>query len=150
MTLLERFEAKYIPEPNTGCWLWTGAQHRFGYGQININHKLRMAHRVSHELFSGPIPAGFQIDHLCRQPACVNPKHLEAVTPRENFHRSHNANVKLYLLGVCQYCGRKRHPSTFPSRGNRMDCRPCRLEKDRNRKRAAKLAIVEWKERERR
>lgn len=47
----------------------------------------RMAHRVSHVLYKGPIPNGLVIDHLCRNPSCVNPDHLEAVTQKENVHR---------------------------------------------------------------
>lgn len=88
-TLLERFERSYIPEPNSGCWLWTAAQCR-GYGLITKNGKYRQAHRVSYELHKGPIPPGLVIDHLCRTHACVNPDHLEPVTVGENIRRGDN------------------------------------------------------------
>lgn len=88
-TLLGRFEAKYIGEPNSGCWLWTGAwSERTGYGFIqNGEGKMDQAHRVSHRLFKGPIPEGLEIDHLCRVRCCVNPDHLEAVTRKVNIQR---------------------------------------------------------------
>ncbi len=88
-TLLERFEAKYIPEPNSGCWLWLGARNR-NYGLLETRGKLRPAHRISYELFRGPIAKGMVIDHLCRVHGCVNPDHLEPVTTGENIARGNN------------------------------------------------------------
>jgi hypothetical protein len=85
--ILERFEEKIAYEPNTGCWLWTSATFRHGYGQFTVDNVTRIAHRFSYELYVGPIPAGKVIDHLCKTPACVNPAHLEPVTQRENVRR---------------------------------------------------------------
>lgn len=73
--------------PN-GCWEWLGACGGGGYGQINVDSKPRRAHRVAYELLVGPIPAGLELDHLCRNPRCVNPDHLEPVTGRENLMRA--------------------------------------------------------------
>jgi hypothetical protein len=87
-TIEERFEAKYIPEPNSGCWLWLGALDGHGYGHIYVGGKYRSAHRVGYELRNGQIPEGLVVDHLCRMPACVNPDHLEPVTQSENLRRS--------------------------------------------------------------
>jgi HNH endonuclease len=83
----ERFDAKWMPEPMSGCWLWFGAQISEGYGQLVVDGKRAGAHRLAHERWVGPIPCGFVIDHLCRNPSCVNPEHLEAVTTRENLLR---------------------------------------------------------------
>jgi hypothetical protein len=74
-----------------GCWLWRASTSHGGYGQVNRGMpdgpRNTGAHRVAYELVKGPIPAGMHIDHLCRMPLCVNPAHLEAVTPRENMLR---------------------------------------------------------------
>ena len=83
---LARFEAKIHVEPNTGCWLWIGATI-CGYGAVGMDRRVYYAHRVSYEHHVGPIASGMVIDHLCRQPACVRPDHLEQVTQYENVMR---------------------------------------------------------------
>ena len=80
-----------VPEhaPRLGrCWIWNGAADEYGYGNLSVGAATRKAHRLSYEWAKGTIPAGFEIDHLCRVPACVNPAHLEAVTPKINSRRS--------------------------------------------------------------
>ncbi len=96
LTLKERFMLNVQVDEGTGCWLWTASRGRSGYGQIQIGRKSRnghnspaLAHRVSYELFVGPIPEGLQLDHLCETRACVNPDHLEPVTNQENARRYH-------------------------------------------------------------
>jgi hypothetical protein len=70
-----------------GCWFWTGNTDKNGYGRISIGAKARRAHRVAYEALVGPVPPGRQLDHLCRVPSCINPDHLEPVSPRENVMR---------------------------------------------------------------
>lgn len=81
-----RFDDKWIPEPNSGCWLWTGrpANGHQEYGALYFAGKNHYAHRVGWELYRGPIGAGMVLDHICRVPACVNPDHLRVVTQRQN------------------------------------------------------------------
>lgn len=81
------FLAKVSPVPVTGCWLWTGALNRGGYGVLKNGDRNVLAHRYSCERTRGRIPANLELDHLCRVRSCVNPDHLEAVTRKVNTHR---------------------------------------------------------------
>lgn len=69
------------------CWHWIGATNGQGYGRLWNNGKFYYPHRLMYELMSGAIPEGMQLDHLCRNPSCVRPSHLEPVTNRENTLR---------------------------------------------------------------
>ena len=82
--LYERFMEKFEPVPESGCWLWTACIGTGGYGRIGFEGKVHVAHRIAWELLRGPIPEGLEIDHLCRTRSCVNPDHLEPVTPKVN------------------------------------------------------------------
>lgn len=85
-SLPARFWAKVQPDAS-GCWLWTAALNSRGYPCFGIRGRSHLAHRVAYQALVGTIPAGLEMDHLCRVPRCVNPAHLEAVTREENVRR---------------------------------------------------------------
>jgi hypothetical protein len=87
MTLMDKFEARYIPVTESGCWLWIGRTGHFGYGimPLGARGKRASAHRVSWELFRGQIPPGMNVCHHCDVPCCVNPLHLFLGTQKDNL-----------------------------------------------------------------
>lgn len=89
----KRMEGKHVkrllPRPGmkTGCWEWTGFCDRKGYAKIWNPGGNQYAHVVMYQLRVGPVPAGWEVDHLCNNTSCVRPTHLEAVTGAENTRR---------------------------------------------------------------
>lgn len=86
--LPDRLRDKIAPEPNSGCWLFTGRwESGNGYGKVSWQGRDSMFHRVVWEILVGPIPDGHVLDHKCRLRMCCNPDHLEPVTVQVNTHR---------------------------------------------------------------
>jgi hypothetical protein len=87
----EMLRRRTVIDQKTGCWNWTGAKMKGGYGAVTFSRngekQTKLVHRVAYEMRRGPIPDGMTIDHLCRNPGCLNPDHLEAVTMAENIRR---------------------------------------------------------------
>ena len=108
MILGDRFWFKV--EKTESCWLWQGSMTAKGYGEFRWEGRKRYAHRLTYEMAHGPIPLGMQIDHKCRVPRCVNPVHLQAVTPQQNLENRAGATVrsKSGVRGVFRYRGKWR------------------------------------------
>jgi hypothetical protein len=88
VSMIKRFTAKYAVNKATGCWEWQAAKTGGGYGLFWLEKTFHLAHRVAYEVLIGPIPEGLTIDHICKNPGCVNPSHMEPVTQGENLRRS--------------------------------------------------------------
>jgi len=120
----EEILARVIPEPNSGCWLWTGYVDGRGYGAIGTERKLVRAHRASYEVFVGPIPSGLTIDHLCRVRCCVNPAHLEPVPFKTNVLRGESFAAVYARSDLCK----NGHPfsgDNLRETAGRRFCRAC-------------------------
>jgi hypothetical protein len=123
-----------------GCWLWLGPLNNAGYGTVRREGRKLLAHRVVYELLVGPIPEGLQSDHLCRVRRCVNPAHIEPVTPGENTRRAPWTAIDWQRAKTHCPHGHAYTPEnirTIPSRPGARYCRAC--ERDR---RAARRKVV--------
>lgn len=115
-----------------GCWVWTGASHSKGYGQVWFNKKQFSTHRAMMMATDQVIPPGMQVDHLCRNPPCCNPAHLEIVTPAENVRRGragHHARERALAQTHCRNGHPRNAQNTYVPKTGRGHCRICALQR---------------------
>lgn len=127
---VERFMAKVTRNPD-GCWLWEGGTTGPGYGRFFLSGATVLPHRFAYEQFVGPIPDGLQIDHLCRNPNCVNPDHLEPVTARMNVRRGVSPAALNAAKNYCKNGHEFDTVNTYVTPDGRRQCRVCRDEASR-------------------
>jgi hypothetical protein len=121
----QRFWAKVNEDGE--CWVWTGSKIGKGYGQFTQGGTARqmLAHRWAYEAMVDLIPEGLELDHLCRNKACVNPEHLEPVTHAVNIERNPNAiNNTARLVTNCPQ-GHEYDEANTRWYRNKRHCRAC-------------------------
>lgn len=123
-TPMDRFMAKVDRSAGPdGCWPWTGYRQEGGYGQFHAPEGTVSAYRWLFVKTNGQIPDGLELDHVCRNPPCVNPAHLEPVTHETNMRRSPSG---MFVRRDACFQG---HPFTDMNTyqvGRRRICRACR------------------------
>lgn len=140
--LAERFWEKVNKDAPSGCWEWMGTKNDLGYGVFFVKkgHSGKRAHRIAFELVKGAIPAGLELDHLCRNPSCVDPTHLEPVTHRVNILRGAGHIPQQIYRTHCP----KGHPydeaNTIRSGGHRY-CKTCKRAADARLRRKKREAV---------
>lgn len=129
MTVLQKYiQDRCIELPWSGCWVWCLSDGSHGYPQGSVpaitGKKVSLAHRMSYLAWHGEIPAGYDVDHLCRVRACVNPQHLEAVTQFANRRRQFGYETDAHVQNP-DTCA-KGHSEYFRSLGTgKWTCSTC-------------------------
>lgn len=126
-----------IDRPDLGpCWLWTGRTNKLGYGIISIGGRMNYAHRWAYQRHVGPIPEDLELDHLCRNPSCLNfESHLELVSHQTNVLRGESPPAQFARRDACSKGHKFTPENTFTRRDNSRGCRAC----DRSRSRQSYL-----------
>ena len=140
---LERIAARYYKPGIDKCWIWMGRLvNGYGYanvGYVNGKQKMIGTHRAMYELYIGQIPLNLTVDHLCRDRACGNPKHMRILTLSENL-KSKNANAKkTHCSRGHEYTDENTYYGKQSNGGPQRQCRTCgnKRQREYNAKRKA-------------
>lgn len=134
--LEERFAEKTIPAPG-GCIEWVAGKTSFGYGVIWTGERLEMAHRVALRIWRGvEVGEGMHTDHLCRNPSCVNPDHLEITTPRTNILRGIGIAAQNAVKTSCKQGHEFTAENTIWRSDGKRACRECKKNIDKHYRRS--------------
>lgn len=129
--------ASKIEVTEDGCWMWRAAICRYGYGALRVDGSTRRAHRHIYEQLVGPIPEGLEVHHVCETRACVNPAHMQTMTPRE--HRALSRGKPHDRAREDRPACPHGHPYDEANKSVRRDgsyfCRTCHRERERRRRR---------------
>lgn len=130
----DRFWEKVSGGDYTECWTWMASTKEGGYGQFNVQPEVVLAHRYAYISLVGDVPEGLELDHLCRNRACVNPWHLEPVTRSVNVVRGTAPTVtsaRHRAVTACPYRHRYDEANTSVYQGRRR-CKTCMRERARD------------------
>jgi hypothetical protein len=126
-TRIDLFMDKIRIDSTTNCWIWIGHVNKVsGYGQFWNGEKVVGAHVFSFVTFNHPLPAGLEPDHLCRVRRCVNPKHLEAVTRRENLLRGDTIPARKAAQTSCKNGHPLSGDNLYRAKNGTRQCRICK------------------------
>ena len=134
----ERVLSRLLIDPGSDCLLWAGSRNTNGYGQVRDGVRNTVVHRLMYEWFAGPVPAGAELDHLCRVRHCANVAHLEPVSHQENVRRGVSPAAEAAVKTHCVNDHEFTEANTYIDRKGHRYCRPCRAARMRRYKRAAR------------
>jgi len=134
----ERFAERIMPAES--CEIWVGNMNANGYGRISVGGKHVLAHRYAWERANGPVPDGMELDHLCRNHACVRLSHLEPVVHRVNVLRGEAHCAVVVRTGVCKRGHSYDEQNTHVGPDGKRYCRACRAMRARAYRKAARDA----------
>lgn len=135
------FDDKYIPEPNSGCWIWLMSADKLGYGWSSLKKKTLYAHRHSWLIYRGVIPDKQFVLHKCDNPYCINPDHLFLGIQKDNMrdmaakgrNRNQNSGMTACFRG-------HSFTDTGGKYKNHRYCKKCKIDKQRTRRQLASLS----------
>jgi hypothetical protein len=102
------------------CWVWFGAETYRGYGKVTVDYKTLLVHRYVYEMLVGPIPQGMHVHHICNNQLCVNPAHLQIVTPQEHVHLTRPYKTH------CKHGHELSGGNLYTTPDGRRQCKACR------------------------